>query len=692
MANGFQLSQQVQVGGIPQHRVSALADDLGNLFGAVTKGAEKYAQVGEQAAKLEFNSLYQDVLAKHDALKQEAMKLKDDDVEGHLWVAEQAKEIQSVFSKKLPDFEYNEIAYNAFKDASAGALHQLQGYNLDFLKSSQTASKIRSYNMVDESSKIGLKATKESFDTNVAQLAIVADTEQKGFEDAQKLLFGHAWSAISNNANSVSKFDAVTELMDQNVGGVTFSSHEKVAEFMNRRILQNSETAKIIVTEKDGVKTFGVEGLFNDDQNAKIVALADSYISMMQKPEGDKDYWIGLKELKSTVGDIISENLAQMSASSSSEAWSRVKQLTEKYLATPEGQNLATDPNKLFEFHETLSNVNKAGSRKDAMMRIAENPDALLKLKSGDGEMYSYITPKGFKDGVTQCSPEAVANGQCQQLALKQGDLSDITNYLQGEINIAKTSDPVKANRLERILSNVTDTKSPAKSIADNINAGRIPYRTKAEAENALALLDSNEAELSKSEYNSARKILSDVITTYDKDGVITPNTVRAVNNGAKREKLDNIDNGMKKEVNVAVNKVFFGDNRTPLAVTDFVYDKLLRERKFDPRVDNADQIAELIKNNTILVDFDGKRNTRIPMLGTLNEDVATKGFKNFLNRMGKERKYGIKFDPENVSILPSQDGQGYVVNWKNAKDQWAGGMKLTPEMVYEYSVSKKWK
>lgn len=689
----FLPKSQVQVSGIGTPRVSELANDLSSLFGTVTKGAETFAQVGEQAAKLEFNALYQDAIAKQDALKLEAMKLKDDDVEGHVWIAEKAKEIQSVFAQKLPDFAYNQIAYDTFKNASATALHQMSDYNQEFLKSSQNASKIRSYNSVDEAFKIGLKATKEVFDTNVAQLSIVAGTEQKGFDDAQKILFGHAWNTISNNANSISPFDTRMELMDQNVDGVTFSSHEKVAEFMNKRILQNSETAKVKVIKKDGVKTFAIDGLFSEEQNSKIIELADSYISMMQKPEGAKDYWIGLKELTDSIDATVSKNLSQMSRGASAIVWDEVNRLSKIYLASPEGKKLQSDPNKLYEYHKALSKVSQEGSKKDAMMRIAENPDALLKLKAGDGENYSYITAKGFKEGINRCTPEALANGQCQQLSLEQGDLSAITNYLQGEINIAKTSDPVKANRLERILSNVTDTKSPAKSIADNINAGRMPYRTKAEAENALSLLDLNEAELTKSEYNSARKILSDAISTYDKDGSITPSTIRSVNGGAKREKLDNIDNGMKKDVNIAVNKVLFGNNRTPLAVTDFMYDKLLRERKFNPRIDNAEQIAELIKSNTLVVDFDGKQNTRIPALGDLTESVATKGFENFLKRMGKERKYGIKFDPDNVSILPSQDGQGYVVNWKNAKGQWQqNGMKLSPKMVFEYAVSKKWK
>jgi hypothetical protein len=414
---------------------------------------------------------------------------------------------------------------------------------------------------------------------------------------------------------------------------------------------------------------------------------------MMQKPDGNKDYWVGLRELKDTVASIRDNNLAQMEAGTSAVAWGRVGELTKQYLATPEGKALKSDPNKEFEFNEMLGEVSKAGARKDAMLRIAENPNALLKLKAGDGEVYSYITPKGFKAGVTQCSQEAYKSGQCDKLALKQGDLSTITNYLQAKVNMAKNSDPIAANRLEKVLSMVTDSKSPAKSVATNILMGKATFRTKKEAENQLTILDSNQAELTAPEYNSAREILGEVIKTFDKEGNITPETLRSLTGSAKAKKIDDIDNKMKTEVNGKVNRVgIMGDNKVSTRVTDFLYDKLLREGKFDPRVDSSDSIASLIKSHTIIIDFDGSTNTRIPTFGKLDEKSATDGIHNFLKRMGKEHKYGIKFDSDNVVIYPSEDGLGYVVNWKNAKNKWQDrGQKLTPEMVWEYSQSKKW-
>jgi hypothetical protein len=687
----------VQIGGGLQPTnapVENLGKDLANLFGAVSKGVETYNEIGATAAKLEFSEMYRNTLAKHDALKQESMKLRDDDVEGHEWIANKATQLQEEFPKKLSMFSDHKAAYDVFADASAGALHQLQGYNSDFFESAKKASKTRAYNMADTSLSIGLKTTKEIFDTNKDSLNIVAENDQQSIDDTRKILFSHAWSNISDNANSVSKFDAVTELMDKSVGGVTFTSHERVAEFMNRRILQGSETAKMkVVTSKDGVKTFAVDGFFGDEQNSKIIQLADQYISMMQKPDGDKDYWIGLKELKTTVANIRNDNLAQMEAGTSAVAWGRVGELAKQYLATPEGKALKSDPNKEFEFNEMLGEVSKAGARKDAMLRIAENPNALLKLKAGDGEVYSYITPKGFKAGVTQCSQEAYKSGQCDKLALKQSDLSAITNYLQAKVNMAKNSDPIAANRLEKVLSIVTDSKSPAKSVATNILMGKATFRTKKEAENQLTILDSNQAELTASEYNAAREILGEVIKTFDSDGNITPDTLRSLTGSAKTKKIDNIDNAKKIEINKAVNNVaIFGDNKVSTRVTDFLYDKLLREGKFDPRLDSSESIAGLIKSNTVVVDFDGQTNTRIPMLGGLTEKAATNGIHNFLKRMGKENKYGIKFDSDNVRIYPSEDGLGYVVNWKNAKNKWQErGQKLTPEMVWEYSLSKKW-
>ena len=222
---------------------------------------------------------------------------------------------------------------------------------------------------------------------------------------------------------------------------------------------------------------------------------------------------------------------------------------------------------------------------------------------------------------------------------------------------------------------------------------GKATFRTKKEAENQLTILDSNQAELTAPEYNSAREILGEVIKTFDKEGNMTPDTLRSLTGSAKAKKIDDIDNAKKIEVNKAINKVaIFGDNKVSTRVTDFLYDKLRREGKIDPRLDSSEAIAGLMKSHTIVVDFDGQTNTRVHALGGLKEKDVTNGIHNFLKRMGKEHKYGIKFDSDNVVIYPSEDGLGYVVNWKNAKNKWQDrGQKLTPEMVWEYSLSKKW-
>jgi hypothetical protein len=168
-------------------------------------------------------------------------------------------------------------------------------------------------------------------------------------------------------------------------------------KLINMKKIYYSNLLKKVVTSKDGVKTFAVDGFFGDEQNSKIIQLADQYISMMQKPDGDKDYWIGLKELKATVSNIKTENLAQMEAGTSAVAWGRVGELAKQYLATPEGQAIKSDPNKEFEFNEMLGEVSKAGARKDAMLRIAENPNALLKLKAGDVKYIHILHQRDLK-------------------------------------------------------------------------------------------------------------------------------------------------------------------------------------------------------------------------------------------------------------------------------------------------------
>lgn len=117
MANGFQLSQQVQAGGVPQHRVSSLADDLSNLFGAVGQATQKYAQVGEQAAKEDFVALSNEAREKITAIK---TGLENDPYNIELY--DQSRQAIDLITADLvaqkDKYKDSQIAYDAFTEMS----------------------------------------------------------------------------------------------------------------------------------------------------------------------------------------------------------------------------------------------------------------------------------------------------------------------------------------------------------------------------------------------------------------------------------------------------------------------------------------------------------------------------------------------------------------------------------------------
>lgn len=115
--DGFQLSQQVQVGGIPAPRVSALADDLNSLFGAVGQASQKYAQIGEQAAKEDFVARSNEARAQITAIK---TGLENDpyNVEIYDQSRQAIDDISAGLVAQRDKYKGQQVAYDAYSELS----------------------------------------------------------------------------------------------------------------------------------------------------------------------------------------------------------------------------------------------------------------------------------------------------------------------------------------------------------------------------------------------------------------------------------------------------------------------------------------------------------------------------------------------------------------------------------------------
>lgn len=114
---GFDLSQQVQAGGVAPHRVSALADDLSNLFGAVGQASQKYAQIGEQAAKEDFVARSNEAREKITAIK---TGLENDPYNIELY--DQSRQAIDTVAAELvaqkDSYKDQQVAYDAYEELS----------------------------------------------------------------------------------------------------------------------------------------------------------------------------------------------------------------------------------------------------------------------------------------------------------------------------------------------------------------------------------------------------------------------------------------------------------------------------------------------------------------------------------------------------------------------------------------------
>ena len=116
----FLSKSQVQVGGVQEHAVKNLGQDLLGLFGAVGEGAETYNTIGVTAAKLEFQS---QMTSATDAITQQKVLLNQyaetNDTDGILNVQNNINQITANVHAKADDFKNHEDAYKEYSNSSA---------------------------------------------------------------------------------------------------------------------------------------------------------------------------------------------------------------------------------------------------------------------------------------------------------------------------------------------------------------------------------------------------------------------------------------------------------------------------------------------------------------------------------------------------------------------------------------------
>lgn len=260
MANGFQLSQQVQVGGLPAPRVSALADDLSNLFGAVTKGAEKYAQVGEQAAKLEFQSKAVELQSQMTDIKR-AIEADPYNTE---FLREAGNTVEKLTADALAEgekFKYSEMAYNAYNSLTTDYAASVRSAMLPMIdkklfEATQFNIKTNTLNVADT---LGGSATADNI-----RVEIDANSVANTGLDVPSIFIKQNDGAFTADFNANPAFLVRSHYIDQTTGKIDMRKGDEG--------IVNAYFSSFAKLNKDGVLEKANE--FVTDQHLEIVSRA----------------------------------------------------------------------------------------------------------------------------------------------------------------------------------------------------------------------------------------------------------------------------------------------------------------------------------------------------------------------------------------------------------------------------------
>lgn len=273
----FLPKSQVQPGGVTPQRVQNLADDLSNLFGTVEKASAKFAQVGETAAKLDFNDRSAEIT--NQILEFE--KLAPDNMDNpDFWEGYTASIDNSLkeLVQHSENYKGNQASYDMYK-----------GYASDFAASigmkyfprnngnQLNATNKRIINQFDDIvSKLGRDVTAKNMESFDSMLSTVIKDPNERKEAIRKSVYGSMFSAWDSGFDSLApqvRQDYVTaDDGSFNINGAAQLYNSLSANELSQAIVENG---KIRIVSASG-------NVLDDEEAAKRLNMI---YGMYRKPE-----------------------------------------------------------------------------------------------------------------------------------------------------------------------------------------------------------------------------------------------------------------------------------------------------------------------------------------------------------------------------------------------------------------------
>lgn len=655
----FRQKYGLDLGPVREHRVNGLSGDLMNLLGSTTKAVQTYNEVGVTAAKLEFNSMYRDSVAELDELIAFDKDIKQDDVEAKSAVLSRMEDIKSSYSKKLSEFSSHTAAYEEFASSSSSALHVINSaYSSRIADSLRTATQIKQFNGTASSfSGTGNKTTLAQFENEKTAMTAVYGTEADADDKTRKLLGQGYMPSVYNAAASLDKLEILNGTTTSREG-LTLSSREKTADFINNKILFNPEIAELKVVKNElGVDTFFVDGPLNESDKSRIVAMADQYMGYANQASGSSSD-ILLSATVENVQDLMTGWDMRDSGKTINGIDSAISALkkTEEFMA-PEH-----DDKYRLKFAK-LETDSEAAKRKMSFMSTVYNGRDISSVSAmmAQGIPYSVQSVQN-RVGIIDAPPLTTYLGTVEANTILNGWLKEAdTMYANGNFSDAV----VLADNAARFKEGGNPI---VRQVVKDIKHGNIIVKNKEQIDSMYAAIARSD---DKTDLAEVQQILSRL--EYNKDGSIIKESLDVARTAAINVNAQG--KSVLTKVAKEVGDVWFTDNTMRnIDVQNILIDiaKLYpNENLTDDSEQNVQRIAGLVKEHSVLIDYDGGENANIYNKTNLNGDQLTVAMEAILEGLksgdGRFTSRGIKEGEISGSFTPSTFVMEYGADFNSA-------------------------
>ena len=670
MAGFERAKRSLDIQAVPQQRVDNLQQDLSNLMGVASQGMKVADTIGVTAAELDFRDMSFNASRKLSELDRRMTELPADDADGFRALMDESEGIKRDFTVNASKYKDHKDAFDSFTSSTAELFGKIDAKENVYNQNRHKAEGLQNLNAVSADGELGLDANYTSFSASKKSLVSHLG-EDKALETTQVAYFEPLYAQASINRDS----KTIDEEMSVVDGALGYATREKVADFINSKVLNKSEMASLYITKDiDGNETFAVKSSFTDTQNAKLIAMANFYMGKhAPASNGEKQY-----PYLNALDDVTSKTVATIPATDSIyELQAMTKKLEKQfsdYELNPEYGTIEKDSPQ----HQKLYKTNA-----DAMTAINKRTAILNASNSGRTVAENTASPLTYeiKNFAVLMHPE---QGGTHSVGLISNDeLKASYKHFDNESLAAfQANDSARATMLSDKYKRLTGEPSQLDGyIKTLVNSGISTATTVKEvsAQKELITKQFNSGHLSQAEYYTAMRGLDAQITHADKDGKLTPASHTGMKTAmeSRRSETWTADPENQKKLKAAKQSPWLSDAKITSATFQET-EQMLVNKGLMKHWDNPEAVGKLVAENLVY----GMNKTLLPKLdASLDENQMVKGMSQFIRQYAKQKN--IKINPETISIGLDPSKTTYLVHYKLSSGTWStDNILISPKQI----------